>query len=67
MSFLDSFQKYHQIPLALGDQEKVAFVTPTRNYNYKVMPFRMKNAGSTYHRMMTKMFEPQLGKILRFI
>ena len=25
MSFLDSFQGYHQIPLALSDQEKTAF------------------------------------------
>ena len=62
MSFLDAFQGYHQIPLALEDQEKIAFVTPTRNYHYKVMPFGLKNAGSTYQRMMTRMFEPQLGK-----
>ena len=34
---------------------------PTGNYHYKVMPFRLKNAGSTYQRMMTRMFEPQLG------
>ena len=62
MSFSDAFQGYHQIPLALGNQEKTAFVTPIRNYHYKVMPFGLKNAGSTYQRMMTRMFEPQLGK-----
>ena len=26
------------------------------------MPFDLKNVGSTYQRMMTRMFEPQLGK-----
>ena len=62
MSFLDAFQGYHQIPLALGDQEKTVFVTPIGNYYYKVMPFGLKNVGSTYQRMMTKMFEPQLGR-----
>ena len=62
MSFLDAFQGYHQIPLALDDQEKTAFVTPVGNYHYKVMPFGLKNAGSSYQRMMTRMFESQLGK-----
>ena len=62
MSFLDSFQGYHQIPLALNDQEKTAFVTPIGNYHYKVVHFGLKNAGSTYQRMITRMFEPQLGK-----
>ena len=62
MSFLDAFQGYHQIPLALEDQEKIVFVTPTGNYHYKVMLFGLKNAGFIYQRMMTRMFEPQLGK-----
>ena len=62
MSFLDAFQGYHQIPLAPDDQEKTVFVTLIGNYHYRVMPFSMKNAGSTYQRMMTKMFEPQLGR-----
>ena len=62
MSFLVVFQSYHQIPLALDDQEKIAFVTPIGNYHYKVMPFGLKNAGSTYQRTMTRMFESLLGK-----
>ena len=62
MSFLDAFQGYLQIPLAMEDQEKTAFVTSVGNYHYKVMPFGLKNAGSTYQRMMKKMFESQLGK-----
>ena len=62
MSFLDAFQGNHQIPLAVSDQEKTAFMTPIGNYRYKVMPFGLKNAGSTYQRMMTRMFESQLDK-----
>ena len=62
MSFLDAFQGYHQIPLALDDQEKTAFVTLIRNFHYKVLHFGLKNAGSTYQWMMTKMFKPQLGR-----
>ena len=64
MSFLDAFQGYHQILLALDDQERTAFVTPIENYHYKVMPFGLKNAGATYQKMMTRMFEPQLGKTI---
>ena len=33
MSFLDAFQGYHQIPLAMNDQEMTAFITPIRNYH----------------------------------
>ena len=62
MSFLNAFQGYHQIPLTLDDQEKTTFVTSIGNYHYKVMPFSLKNAGSIYQRMMTKMFESQMGK-----
>ena len=62
MSFLDAFQGYHQIALAADDQEKTAFLTLVGNYHYKVMPFGLKNAGSTYQRMMTRMFESHLRK-----
>ena len=62
MSFLDAFQGYHQIALAPEDQEKTSFITSTSNYHYKVMPFELKNVGSTYQRMVTKMFKKQLGR-----
>ena len=45
MNFLDAFQRYYQIPLAMDNQEKTAFVTLIGNYHYKVMPFGLKNAG----------------------
>ena len=48
--------------MALNDQERTIFVTSIGNYHYEVMPFDLKNAGATYQRMMTRMFEPQLGK-----
>lgn len=48
MSFLDAFQCYHQISLSLPNQEKTTFHTPTRNYYYRLMPFGLKNVGSTY-------------------
>ena len=64
MSFLDAFQGYHQIPLALSDQEKTTFQTLTGNYHYQVMPFGLKIAGSTYQRMVTQMFKSQIGSIV---
>ena len=61
MSFLDAFQGYHQIALALEDQEKTAFISPGANYYYEVMPFGLKNTGATYQRMMTRMFREKIG------
>ena len=62
MSFLDAFPRYHQIPLSLFDQEKTAFHAPNGNYHYQVMPFGLKNIGSTYQRMVTRMSESHIGR-----
>ena len=61
MSFLDAFQGYHQIALALEDQGKTAFISPNANYHYTVMPFGFKNARATYQRMMTRRFRDKIG------
>nr|CAN80114.1 hypothetical protein VITISV_004221 [Vitis vinifera] len=62
LSFLDAFSGYHQIPMAPTDEEKTAFITPQGLYCYKVMPFRLKNPGATYQRLMTKIFKPLVGR-----
>ena len=64
LSFLDSFSKYHQIPMQPSDAEKTSFITPHGLYCNNVMPFRLKNAGATYQRLVTKMFRPLLGKTM---
>ena len=51
-SFMDGFSGYNQIRIAPKDAEKTAFRTPMGNFYYTVMPFRLKNAGTTYQRIM---------------
>ena len=46
------------------DQEKIIFNTPRGVFYYKVMLFDVKNIRATYQRMITKMFEPILGKTM---
>ena len=47
MSFMDAFSGYNQILMHPEDQEKTSFMTSRGIYCYKVMPFGLKNAGST--------------------
>jgi len=62
LSFLDAFSGYNQIKMHLRDKGKTTFMTKTCSYCYKVMPFGLKNAGSTYQRLMDKVLAPMLGK-----
>nr|GEZ57970.1 reverse transcriptase domain-containing protein [Tanacetum cinerariifolium] len=60
--FLAAYKGYHQIQLAEADEEKTAFHTGQGVYCYTKMPFGLKNAGATYHRLMDKAFEGQVGQ-----
>ena len=62
LSFMDAFSRYNQIFMDEDDQEKTLFVTSQRLYYYKVMPFRLKNAGATYQRLVNRMFSFQIGR-----
>ena len=61
---LDAFSSYHQIPMYPPDAEKTSFITPQGLFCYNVMPFRLKNVGATYQRLVTKMFRLLLGKTM---
>ncbi|CAJ2677241.1 unnamed protein product [Trifolium pratense] len=64
LSFMDAYSGYNQIPMAVADRGKTAFMTESGNYYYNVMPFGLKNAGATYQRMMNKVFRAEIGDML---
>ncbi|XP_058762570.1 uncharacterized protein LOC131635951 [Vicia villosa] len=57
-------QRYNQIPMERCDKQCTTFMTESDNYYYNVMPFRLKNAGATYQRMMNKVFRGEIGDTL---
>jgi transposase InsO family protein len=56
-STLDALSGYWQIPVAARDQEKTAFAMLGKGlYQFRVMPFGLSNAPSTFQRCMTNLF-----------
>ena len=43
LSFLDAYSGYHQIKMAVKDQEKTTFITPFGALCYVSMPFGLKS------------------------
>jgi hypothetical protein len=60
--FLDAFSGYHQIKMAIKDKEKTVFITLIGYFCYTCMPFGLKNAGATFHRVMRKCLGSQIGR-----
>ena len=50
----DLLNGYWQVPLSNTAKEISALVTPDGFFQYKVMPFGMKNAPATFQRMINK-------------
>nr|KYP69080.1 Transposon Ty3-G Gag-Pol polyprotein [Cajanus cajan] len=48
LSFLDAYSRYNQIMMYPPNEEHTAFITDHANFCYRVMPFSLKNARSTY-------------------
>lgn len=56
-SKLDLSKGYWQIPIAVGDRDKTAFVTREGLFQFKVLPFGMVNAPAFFSRMMRRLLE----------
>ena len=62
LSFMDAFLGYNQIKMDEANQEKTSFITSQGLFCYMVMPFGLKNVGTTYQRLVNHMFRPQIGR-----
>ncbi|KAL2631182.1 hypothetical protein R1flu_015868 [Riccia fluitans] len=64
-SFMDGFSGYNQVSVAERDREKTAFITEWGAFAYRVMPFGLKNAPSTFQRVVTTAFEEYLNEFMQ--
>jgi hypothetical protein len=64
LSFLDVYLGYHQISLAVHDEEKTSIITPF-GICYTKMAFRLKNGGATYKKCIHIILEPQNGRNIK--
>ena len=60
LSFIDAFSGYSYIIMDPNDQENTSFVTRQETYCYLVMPFKLKNDGATYQRLVNRMFQKHI-------
>jgi hypothetical protein len=66
LSFMDGNAGYNQIFLAPEDIHKTAFKVPdvVGLFEYVVMTFVLKNAGTTYQRAMNCIYYDLIGKLV---
>jgi hypothetical protein len=60
--FLDAYSGYHQINLAIDDEEKAVFIMSFEIFCYTKMVFGLKNGGATYQKYIHTVLESQIGR-----
>jgi hypothetical protein len=67
LSFMDGFSGYNQIQIHPADQYKTAFTNPWGTFAYRVMPFGLKNVGTTFQKDMRYIFHDLYHIILSYL
>jgi hypothetical protein len=62
LSFLYAYSGYHQITLAIDDEEETTFITLFGIFCYTKMAFGLKNGGATYQKCVHIILENQIGR-----
>ena len=55
-SSLDKIKAFHQIPLRPEDRPKTAFTTEAGKFQFRTMPFGLKNAAIIYQQLVNSLF-----------
>ena len=63
-SKIDLASGYHQVPIAEGHEHRTAFRTRFGSFEFKVLPFGLCNAPSTFQRMINEVLLPYLDKFV---
>ena len=54
LSFMDAYLGDNQIKMYVPDEDNTAFTTGREIFCYKVIPFGLKNVGTTFQRMVDR-------------
>ena len=61
---MDAYSRYNQIPMYEHDKEHTSFIIDHGFYYCKVMSFHLKNAETTYQRLVNMMFKDLIEKTM---
>ena len=67
ISKVDLNKGFHQIPISPLDMSKTAFCTPWGKYEFKVMPFGLRNGPAVFQRLMDQVLQQDGDRAVVYI